>query len=110
MENKLKQKQIEEMARDMCADYPCNRICDRYCGMYDYAERAINAGYRKIPENAWLNCQEFTRKETAEKYHELIEKAIESVPNATKEFIEAWKSKNDEIAKELTEGLNSEKH
>lgn len=47
-----KQKQIEELMKDMCADYPCNRICDQYCGMYDYAERAINAGYRKIPENA----------------------------------------------------------
>lgn len=45
-----------------------------------------------------------TRKETAEKYHAEINKAIESVPNATKEFIEAWKSKNDEIRKEITEG------
>ena len=45
-------KQIEELMKDMCTDYPCNRICDQYCGMYDYAERAINAGYRKIPENA----------------------------------------------------------
>lgn len=41
------------------------------------------------------------RKETAEKYHAEIEKAIDSVPNATKEFVEAWKEKNDEIFKEF---------
>ena len=41
------------------------------------------------------------RKETAEKYHAEIEKAIESVPNATKEFVETWKAKNDEICKEV---------
>ncbi len=42
------------------------------------------------------------RKETAEKYHELINQAIESVPNATKEFVQAWKAKNDEICEEFT--------
>lgn len=42
------------------------------------------------------------RKEIAEKYHAEMEKAIESVPNATKEFVVAWKSKNDEICKEIT--------
>lgn len=41
------------------------------------------------------------RKETAEKYHAKVNEAIDSVPNATKEFVEAWKAKNDEICKEL---------
>lgn len=51
----------------------------------------------------WKAKAEEIRKETAEKYHAEINKVIESVPNATKEFIEAWKSKNDEICKEITE-------
>lgn len=81
-------------------------------------------GYRKIPEGAvvvskqvwdehienWDKTtkavEERVRKETAEKYHAEIEKAIDSVPNATKEFVKAWKAKNDEIAKEITEGEN----
>lgn len=102
-------KQIEELMKDMCTDYPCNRICDQYCGMYDYAERAINAGYRKIPENAVVLTkeeydgkvivvemsgghklklsvgkfyemskilEEYTRKETAEKFAEMANKRI----------------------------------
>lgn len=72
MENKLKQKQIEELMKDMCADYPCNRICDRYCGMYDYAERAINAGYSKIHENVVVLTREEYEKLKDEKADNIL--------------------------------------
>ena len=49
---------VEELMKVMCVDFPCNRVCDQYCGMYDYAERAIKAGYRKIPENAVVLTEE----------------------------------------------------
>lgn len=84
-----------------------------------YATALINAGYRKIPEgavvltkeefsekieNTWLNCQEFTRKETAEKFAEMVKMAFyyefdELIPSIMADKI-------DEICKEITEGKN----
>lgn len=45
-------EKIEELMKNMCESYPCNRICDQYCGMYDYAEKAIKKGYRKESDTA----------------------------------------------------------
>ena len=88
-------KQIEELMKDMCTDYPCNRICDQYCGMYDYAERAINAGYRKIPEGAVV----LTGTETEERLEDLLIEFDEMsfypatlMPNA-EECAREWKRK-----------------
>jgi hypothetical protein len=102
-----------------------------YLTVKEIASILVNAGYRKIPEGAVVisadyelpfdnkdeceylksRCKEIgdvaynqARKETAEKYHAKVNEVIDSVPNATKEFVEAWKAKNDEIAKEITEG------
>ena len=88
-------KQIEELMKDMCTDYPCNRICDQYCGMYDYAERAINAGYRKIPENAVV----LNGMETEQRLEDLMVAFDEMgfMPNTThpfpEEYVEAWKQR-----------------
>lgn len=119
-----KQKQIEEMARTFggCHITPNCKVCCAYSGSTDCpnktrAQKLYEVGYRKITEDSvvlteeeyerWqgqtLNIKK-VRKEMAEKYHDEINKVIESVPNATKEFLEAWKAKNDEICKELTEG------
>ena len=122
-------KQIEEMAKDMGIAFQLS--CTTRFGAV--AEVLVEVGYRKIPENAVVLTREeydefwkrknylsdqltlcysqlkdmgLVRKETAEKYHRKVNEAIDSVPNATKEFVEAWKAKNDEIAKEITEGDN----
>ena len=122
--DKQKQKQIEELMKDMCADYPCNRICDQYCGMYDYAERAINAGYRKIPENAVVLetsvyesleiknyrdvIYEQSRKETAEKFAERLKEKLDIsvIGYSTSEVISEIEDKIDEICKEITNSIN----
>ena len=111
-------KQIKEIASDLS-----KAVIQDYGGVYflETAKELYDLGYRKIPEGAvvvskqvWEEhienwdkttkaVEERVRKETAEKYHAEIEKAIESVPNATKEFVEAWREKNDEITKEITE-------
>lgn len=54
------QKQIEEMAKDICHALTCEAkknggTCYKYCKAYIYAFRAINAGYRK-PE--WISVEE----------------------------------------------------
>lgn len=118
MKNQLKQKQIEEMKK---------HIQNFLSGVLEIeidklAEELIKHYQPKIHENVVvLTREEFdqltdnklrsigiiiegTRKQTAERYHAEIEKAIYSVPNATKEFVQAWKDKNDEIRKEITEG------
>ena len=116
------QKQIKEMREDIELAIANGKKDSWYIeadGPDWIAESLDHKGYRKIPENAVVltreeyeklcdlayfgNGEEVIRKETAEKYHAEIENAIESVPNATKEFVEAWKAKNDEIAKEITE-------
>ena len=108
------QKQIEELH-----DFILNNLFEGTT--YLLAEKLYRAGYRKIHENVVvltpaerdeemrliredvIERMEATRKETAEKYHTKVNEAIDSVPNATKEFVEAWKAKNDKIAKEITE-------
>ena len=84
-----------------------------YLVMKDDHQNAIErcAKLQADNERLYKNIGKFkdaVRKETAEKYHTKVNEAIDSVPNATKEFVEAWKAKNDEIAKEITEGRNGE--
>lgn len=53
-----KEKQIEEMARAMCAYYgtekcyDCRYCCD--CHIAKEADRLYNAGYRKQSEGEWI--------------------------------------------------------
>jgi hypothetical protein len=76
MENKLKQKQIEEMAKVVCGgghiDYERCGDCfgeeDGFCGCIGLVERLYNAGYRKIPENAVV----MTGTETEERLEDLL--------------------------------------
>jgi hemoglobin-like flavoprotein len=97
--------EVETIERDI-AEYWANEDVE------SVAKELHKDGYRKLDDHAILvlrkakGLEEKVRKETAEKYHAEMVKAIESVPNATKEFVEAWKAKNDEIAKEITEGEN----
>ena len=109
-------KQIEEITKDIAKVLYGVEDSDILNVAYFLDEQ----GYRKIPEGAVVLetsvyesmeiknyrdvISERVRKETAEKYHAKVNEAIDSVPNATKEFVEAWKAKNDEIAKEITEG------
>ena len=88
-----KQKQIEEMAKDICS--PCHKgklgMCEpkEGCVVWQYAKNAVEQGYRKIPEGAVaLTKEEFegycetqkrvfddlkrVRKETAEKFAERL--------------------------------------
>ena len=56
-ETELRNKQIEEMAKDLCHTDTCEikKIgipCYHKCKAYKYAERAINKGYRKASEVA----------------------------------------------------------
>lgn len=49
-------KQIDEMAKELCHKPTCEvkkngGTCYKYCNAYIYAFRAINADYRKLPEN-----------------------------------------------------------
>ena len=53
-------KQIDEMARDICHVRTCEvkkngGTCYKHCKAYIYAFRAINAGYRKQVEGEWRN-------------------------------------------------------
>ena len=84
-------KQIEELMKNMCTDYPCNRICDKYCGMYDYAERAINEGYRKIPEGAVVL--------TETEYNDLLSDEVKTIE---RDIAEYWATEEvATVAKEL---------
>ena len=85
----------------MCEGYPCGRICDQYCGMYEYADKAINNGYRKVcepvikngevvgfvngadyvPKNLFLFGLFNARKSTAKEICSLIEEIKEIFPN-----------------------------
>ena len=64
-------KQIEEMARDVCIEECPLDICSPkdYCDAWNYAEIAIEKGYRKVPKGAVvLTSEEFDefRKDEAE--------------------------------------------
>ena len=86
-------------------DLQHNVDCSTICGAVRLGIDWQNQCKVLVKENKQLTKQlAQAREETAEKYHAEMEKAIESVPNATKEFVEAWKAKNDEICKEITEG------
>ena len=124
-----KQKQIEEMAKDICVecDFP-TCIPSKACDSWGYAENAINAGYRKIPENAVvLTREEYQmlnyfnhrgeellkqeRKETAEKYAEMLTDGRQTLDIFEKDTGKVCdkayiipQSFIDEIAKEITEG------
>ncbi len=55
-----KDKQIEEMAQDICRERTCPTKCNggncyKKCKAHIYAERAFEAGYRKQSEGEWLN-------------------------------------------------------
>ena len=52
----MSNKQIDEMAKDICHLHNCEakkqgKPCYKYCKAHIYAFRAINANYRKIPDN-----------------------------------------------------------
>ena len=54
---KNKEKEIEEMSRDLCHSRTCDikkngGNCYKYCNAYIYAFRAVNAGYRKASDVA----------------------------------------------------------
>ena len=60
-----KEKQIEEMAWDLC-DIPmhpsihsCKECGGKHCHAQYYAERAYNAGYRKQSEGEWREDTEY---------------------------------------------------
>ena len=96
-----KQKQIEEMARDICNRYSkatdrC-RIdhygCNYTCGYYDNAKTLYEKGYRKIPEGAVVLT------ETEERIDDLLIEFDEMsfypatlCPNA-EEYVREWKRK-----------------
>jgi hypothetical protein len=60
-----KEKQIEEMAKDLCAlNMPCEE-CHLYknrCHAKKYATRAYNAGYRKASEVSLEAVDDFQRR------------------------------------------------
>ena len=59
-----REKQIEEMARDICrVKQSCNDVCHpiNSCRALKYAERFYNAGYRKQINAVWVERRcEFT--------------------------------------------------
>lgn len=105
----------------MCDGYPCGRICDQYCGMYDYADKAINNGYRKVcepvikngevigfvngadyvPKNLFLFGLSNTRKSTVEKInhkiHQLFNRDIKDSTVYSQEEKDLFKEFIDEI-------------
>ena len=58
------EKQIDEMARDICTIPNCNAItcvdlkqkqeCDKRCTTYVYAKRFYEKGYRKERQGEWI--------------------------------------------------------
>lgn len=129
-----KQKQVEEMAKiifekayenyETSGSVEIDTEVRRYfySAFLVYCEPLYNAGYRKIPENAvvltreefsekientWLNCQEFTRKETAEKFSEKLKTECYD-GGIDNKWVHVSFSRLDEICKELTEGKNGQ--
>lgn len=85
-----KEKQIEEMAKDLCHTPNCDlkkigKNCYKGCKAHIYAERAINKGYCKADEvareifedvkNAWANS--WTESEFLEMLKKLKKKYTE---------------------------------
>jgi hypothetical protein len=60
-----KQQQILQMAKDICrVKLNCNDVCNPVsaCAALKYAERAVEAGYRKQSEGEWTYGVEGTMK------------------------------------------------
>lgn len=90
------------LTREELHDKGYRKVCEPEIINGEVVGFVVKDGY--VPSSIIEFVKHTTRKETAEKYHAEINKAIESVPNATKEFVQALKAKNDEICKEITEG------
>ena len=127
-----KQKQIEEMAKDICS--PCHKgklgLCEpnKGCVVWEYAKNGVEEGYRKIPEGAVVLMRSEHQKYLAFKIIEPqvrgcldrereLEKRLETIRKETAEkFAERVKEETDhgisaiydstvdEIYKEITEG------
>lgn len=77
------EKQIEEMAWELC-DIPrhpniksCEQCGNKHCHAMYYAERAINAGYRKVVTSDWLTkgiSEEQLKREKQEALDEFAER------------------------------------
>jgi hypothetical protein len=59
-----KDRQIEEMARDMCGFSDCLICseCSDDCQYYLFANRLYKKGYRKQSEGEWEKADEFTEQ------------------------------------------------
>ena len=120
-----KQKQIEEMAKLIeQAMAKARRTIGGHNNIANfYATMLVNAGYRKIPENAVVletsvyesldiklyrdTITEKVRKETAEKFAERLKQRLKVYLNEDLDFLMKWCECNitiDEIAKEIKEG------
>ena len=89
-----KQKQIEEMAKDIYWCKSCDTSFEENCGLLAY--ELYNAGYRKIPENAVV----LTETETVESLIDLLTEFDEygfaptnMIPFDEEEFAIEWKRK-----------------
>ncbi|MBQ7912960.1 MAG: hypothetical protein IJ308_04335 [Clostridia bacterium] len=107
----------KEIAKELDKVYPNANFTNGWI-----AEVLYKLGYRKIPEgavvltreefsekieNTWLNCQEFTRKETAEKFAEMAKAKKKYITSKSYNTCEVVFIKDiDEICKEFTEGKN----
>lgn len=65
---KNKEKEIEEMSRNLCHSRTCDikkngGNCYKYCNAYIYAFRAVNAGYRKQREGEWVQAKQEVARE-----------------------------------------------
>lgn len=79
----MREKQIEEMAWELC-DIPrhpniksCEQCGNKHCHAMYYAERAYNAGYRKVVTSDWLTkgiSEEQLEREKQEALDEFAEK------------------------------------
>lgn len=109
-----KQKQIAEMAKVVCEccieneEFTCEFVSQPCIFAKTFAETSYNKGYRKLDDHAIMalrkakDMEERIRKETAEKFAELVKMAFyyhfdELIPSIMADKI-------DEICKEITEG------
>ena len=65
---KNKEKEIEEMSRDLCHSRTCDikkngGNCYKYCNACIYAFRAVNAGYREQREGEWVQAKQEVARE-----------------------------------------------
>ena len=122
LQDSMKQKQIEEMARDFgeqkgygcrAATLSCKEcILQGDCMPYSYAEGAYNAGYRKIPEGAVVLTKEEAGQVygTVKAHGKLLKdlreaKAVfeKEMEEAKKEFVKQFEEHEKELRKETAE-------